>query len=91
MVYTPQRNATDVAGTAADEKGTHTDMARDAGDRTDPDGIPELFFTQELGYNDADAIATAAKLVTYLDQWGLVLTPKSYLDHLQSVAAIAEN
>ncbi|ROZ88033.1 hypothetical protein [Gordonia sp. OPL2] len=57
---------------------------RDAGDRSDPEGIPELFFEDKLGYSDAAAIETAANFVHYLDTWGLRLTPTKYLDELET-------
>lgn len=57
---------------------------RDAGDRSDPEGIPELFFKDKLGYSDAAAIETAADFVHYLGTWGLRLTPTKHLDELET-------
>lgn len=64
-------------------------MPREAGDRTSPGGVPELFFAEKLGYTDAAAIAAAAELVEYLATFGLELTPRSYLaDLLQRTAML---
>jgi hypothetical protein len=59
-------------------------MTREAGDRSDPNGVPELFFTEHLGYTDSQAIATAQEFVDYLGRWGLTITPTAYLERLEA-------
>lgn len=65
-------------------------MPREAGDRSDPDGVPELFFTEQLGYSDAEAIETTANLVRYLDTWGLRIAPTKYVAELEAKAGAAD-